>query len=134
MSTIVSQNSRLSKWKALHIPVGEISIPTVLGNEQQALFLNASGPGSYARPGEKLYGNEDPHFLSYGFTRGPYNLRQDAIAPQVARNPELLLIKLRALFGTNARAEIIAALLSSPNSTAHPSGLASQTGYSMDLN
>ena len=125
IAAIVSQNSRLTKWKALQIPAAA----TASGNDPQTLFKSATGHRSSIDPTSKLHGNADPHFLSYGFIRGPYILRRDATAPQVARNPELLLIKLRALIGVNARAEIIAALLSSPNCTAHPSGLAAQTGY-----
>jgi hypothetical protein len=109
----VLQNSRLAKWRAIE----SLAEPRV---GKEPLFRNLNGAPS------PVFGKADPSFEKFGFFRGVQKPRNDASDPQV-KNPDLLLVKLRALFGVNARAEIIAALLSTQFT--HPSALARRTGY-----
>lgn len=109
-ATILS-NSRLAKWQ---------TIKTVPKEGEEPLFLNRDG---IPLP---VFGPPDPNFAKFGYYRGKYHPRDDATAPHV-EHADLLLVKLRALFGVNARAEIIAMLLVTPS--CHPSALARRTGY-----
>lgn len=113
VASTVLQNSRLAKWRTI-----ESLVEPRVGKEP--LFRNLDGAPS------PIFGKADPSFEKFGFFRGIQKPRNDASEPQV-KNPELLLVKLRALFGVNARAEIIAALLSTRFT--HPSALARRTGY-----
>lgn len=113
ISATLMETSRLAKWKAIE----SLAPPA---SEEEPLFRNLNFA---ALP---FAGRHDPHFARFGLMRGPVTSRHNAITPRVER-PEVLLVKLRALFGVHARAEIIAALLS--NDTAHPSALARKTGY-----
>lgn len=69
----------------------------------------------------------DPVFLKHGFIRGPVQFRSLARRFNYTL-PECALLRLRALVGLNARAEIYAYLCTHPNG--HPSGIARETGYS----
>ena len=113
IASTVLENSRLSKWRAI-----EALSENQIGSEP--LFLNFDGKPL------PPFGKPDPNFERFGFFRGIQSLRPDATSPRVER-PELLLVKLRALFGVNARAEVIAALLSMQ--VAHPSALARRIAY-----
>jgi len=73
------------------------------------------------------WGNPDPVFLKYGFRRGSLELRQLAGPFNRTRNAAGLL-RLRSLFGSNARAEIILYLLN--HQPVHPSKVARDIGYS----
>lgn len=69
----------------------------------------------------------DPVFEQFGLLRGPVEIRN------LARRfnytfAECALLRLRALIGLNARAEIYAYLCTHTNG--HPSGIARETGYS----
>jgi|TARA_B110000495_G_C23011509_1_gene598318 hypothetical protein len=68
----------------------------------------------------------DPHFLKWGWKRGPIEHRRLSHAPRPER-PATFLFKLRSLFGRQSRAEIIVWLLS--NDAGHPAEIARQTGY-----
>jgi hypothetical protein len=72
------------------------------------------------------WGKSDPHFEKYGFFRGPLNLRgySQRFRPNTTTN---LFLQLRALFGPNARCEILAYLLT--HKDAHPSEVARETYY-----
>ncbi len=114
MASTVLENSRLSKWRAIESLAAKRS-----GSD--SLFKNADGAPS------PNFGANDPHFEKFGLFRGLAQARANATAPKVASHSDLLLIKLRALFGVNARAEIIAALLSLQ--VARPSALARRIAY-----
>jgi hypothetical protein len=68
----------------------------------------------------------DPHFLRHGLLRDPIELRGMSQPPDPSRAANLLCC-LRALFGVNARAEIIAWLLT--HESGHPAAIARDTGY-----
>ena len=77
-------------------------------------------------PGVPVTGDPDAIFLKFGWLRGPMQLRGLSATP----NPHLptnLLFKLRALFGMQARAEILACLFCSEGE--HPAHIAELTGY-----
>lgn len=90
-------------------------------NELEPLF--------FYRTGEPMpdFGLRDPVFERYGFTRGRLELRgmSRRFNPVM---PTCSLLRLRALLGTSARAEIILYLLT--HDMAHPSLVARETGYS----
>lgn len=113
LAATVLQNSRLAKWHAI-----EALAEPRTGDEP--LFRNTDGSPM------PVFGKPDPFYKKFGYFRSPQKFRDDTSPPQV-KSPALLLVKLRALFGVNARAEIIAALLTTPS--AHPSALARLTAY-----
>lgn len=119
-STLLKKNRRLAKWNAI-----ASLAPVAPGREP--LFLNPDGTGT------PIFGEPDPVFEQYGFFRtasvaaSSKRAAADSLARNIAHHPELLLMKLRALFGVNARAEIIAALLA--QSSSHPAVLARRIGY-----
>jgi hypothetical protein len=73
------------------------------------------------------YGKEDPVFRQFGFSRGVLELRglSRRFNPVM---PECALLRLRALLGISARAEIIIYLCT--HGPAHPSWIARETGFS----
>jgi hypothetical protein len=87
----------------------------------EILFWNADGK-SLAD-----FGNPDEIFLRHGFKRGRLKLRglSRRFNPVM---PECALLRIRALFGISARAEIMLYLLT--HEMAHPSGIARETGFS----
>ena len=60
-----------------------------------------------------LFGANDHHFLAAGILRSPVSLRNLSVAPSMDL-PATLILKLRALFGVDPRAETIAYLLTHP--------------------
>lgn len=68
----------------------------------------------------------DPVFANRGILRPPVQVRGMSRAPNPTLSPNLLL-SLRALIGTSARAEVILCLATGP--AAHPSEIARLTGY-----
>ena len=113
MASTVLENRRLSKWRTIESMGKERAGSDSLFRTINEASLTVSSP--------------DPHFKKFGFIRGTSTARPNATPPQVASYSELLLVKLRALLGVNARAEIIAALLSLQ--VAHPSALARRIAY-----
>jgi hypothetical protein len=102
------------KWRRLSLDIE----PAPTGAEP--LFYFPDG-----RP-QPMFGRPDPQFAAYGLHRGRLELRH---LSQPA-NPELpanLLYRLRALFGVNARADILVYLLTHVDG--HPPEMARQTGY-----
>lgn len=81
------------------------------------------GPGGRLIP---YFKSADPTFANHGLLRGKLDLRAMSRAPD-SRNRENLILTLRALFGVNARAEIIAWLLT--HVSGHPAAIARSTGY-----
>lgn len=71
-------------------------------------------------------GNGDPIFARRGLLRPPVAIRGMSRPPNPTLPPNLLLA-LRALIGTSARAEVILCLATGP--AAHPSEIARLTGY-----
>jgi len=68
----------------------------------------------------------DPVFLRHGLERGSVEYRGMSQSPRPDQ-PASFLFKLRALFGMQSRAEVMAWLLA--NEQGHPAEIARQTGY-----
>lgn len=77
-------------------------------------------------PNDGHFGPSDPDFLAHGWLRGPVRYRGLAVAPRMDYAGNLLL-KLRALFGRQSRAEVMAWLFA--HETGHPAEIARQTGH-----
>ncbi|MGA3268535.1 MAG: hypothetical protein ABSE16_17140 [Verrucomicrobiota bacterium] len=73
-----------------------------------------------------VLGEPEPHFLRYGFKRGPLRLRGYSQKFR-ATQPTNLALQLRALFGINVRCEIVLYLLT--HEAAHPSQIAREAYY-----
>jgi len=76
--------------------------------------------------GDAIPSDPDPIFAERGILRPAIRIRGMSRPPNPALAPNLLL-SLRALIGTSARAEVILCLASGP--AAHPSEIARLTGY-----
>lgn len=95
--------------------------PMNSGGEPEGLFLDPAG-----KPLPD-FGPPDPAFLAAGFKRGKVELR--GLSRRFnAIMPECVLLRLRALFGVSARADVMLYLLT--HDVAHPSGIARDTGFS----
>lgn len=81
---------------------------------------------SYADTSPPVFGEPDPRFEKYGLLRSRWEPR-NACKPPRADLPCNLLWTLRSLFGVNARAEIMAWLLT--HESGHPAAIARDTGY-----
>jgi hypothetical protein len=92
MAAHLARRSVHAKWKTLIREQPKVA-------ETQALF-----------PGVPMVGSPDELFARYGWRRGPVKLRQLS-QPTDPHRPTNFLIKLRALFGMQARAEVMAYLL-----------------------
>lgn len=97
------------------------------------LMRRAEKPGSPAAglvqrlfPSVPVLKEPDPVFLKHGLERGGIELRGMSQSPRPDQ-PATFLFKLRALFGMQARAEVMAWLLA--NKQGHPAEIARQTGY-----
>jgi hypothetical protein len=103
IAAVVVKHSPHSKWKAL------VSKP-VSTEPLTPLFLSLT---------ERTiaWGEPDPLFAAHGYHRGRMELRQLSQPPDPRRASNLWL-KLRSLFGTSARAEIILQLLTTGPATA----------------
>jgi hypothetical protein len=108
----VMQSDRRLNWR---IPGQRIQ------EEAVVLFLNDDGTPL------PDFGTPDSGFLGFGFKRGRVELRglSRRFNPVM---PECALLRLRALFGTSARADVMLYLLT--HDVAHPSGIARETGFS----
>lgn len=111
-ATVREQNKRL-KW---HFP--KVRIP----DDPIPLFRHSFEKGMVSE-----CCSADPIFEQYGLLRGPVEIRKLARRFNYTMS-ESALLRLRALIGLNARAEIYAYLCTHPNG--HPSGIARETGYS----
>src|SRR5580700_5089202 len=109
----LSQRSTLSKWK----PLAAISESVA---KTEPFFISKNGAP------QPSFGQADPIFLKHGFHRGPIKRRELSQAPNPLL-PATLLWKLRALFGVQARAEILLWLLT-PES-GHVADIARGTFY-----
>jgi len=113
MAEHVAENSLNHKWKS-----------------QARRFSPPHAPAPQAAqrlfPAIPVLSEPDPIFLKYGFQRGPVELRGMSQPPRPDQ-PATFLFKLRALFGMQSRAEVIAWLLA--NEHGHPAEIARQTSY-----
>jgi hypothetical protein len=109
----LAAQSVLRKWGALSGP-----LPAEAGLEP--LFIGFDG-----RPLPVLH-EPDPKFLHHGLLRDPVERRHMSRPPDPGR-PANLLLCMRALFGVNSRAEIMAWLLT--HGSGHPAAIARDTGY-----
>lgn len=113
MAATLLENKRLAKWSAI-AGLSE-------GKEgDRPLFLESDGSSQPA------FGEGDTVFKRFGYFRGPQSEGREVVKPRI-KEPDLLLVKLRALLGVNARSEIIASLLSLQ--TTNPSHLAKSIAY-----
>jgi len=89
--------------------------------EVEPLFFGSDGEPMPA------YGESDATFVRFGYARGQVGLRglSQRFNPVM---PETSLLRLRALFGVSARAEILLYLLT--HQASHPSGIAREVGFS----
>ena len=100
MADVAQQKSSQVKWKAL-------AAPTRPKGTLEALFVGGGG----------LTRVNDPVFAAHGFQRGRLELRQMSRAPSPGLAANFWL-KLRCLFGTSTRAEIMLHLLTGGPMTA----------------
>lgn len=110
MAERLTKENPHSKWKFL---VRHIPIPA--DKEPEPMFLPA-----------RFFGEPEPVFQHWGWLRGPVEFRRMSQPPRTDQ-PAAFLFKLRALFGNQARAEVMAWLLA--NELGHPAEIARQTGY-----
>ena len=110
---IMSRRAVMQKWKRLSRNINK-------DQSQEALFYKKTGVPM------PFFGEPDPDFERYGFRRGKLKLRGYSKPAWIMR-PAGLTYKLRALFGVNARCEIMLYLLTHPSG--HPSRIASDTYY-----
>jgi len=113
ISGVLAKQATMRKWKVLSKPLPAEVKP-------ELLFVNYDGS---ALP---VLHKPDPDFLHSGLLREPLEGRGMSQPPDPGRAANLLFC-LRALFGVNARAEIMAWLLS--HESGHPAAIARDTGY-----
>jgi hypothetical protein len=113
ISEILGQQAVLRKWRVIADLAPKHHAP-------ESLFLTRDGkPSGHS-------GAADPFFEKYGLLRGKLEHRGMSQPPD-PRSPGNLLFTLRALFGVNARAEIMAWLLT--HNSGHPAAISRSTGY-----
>lgn len=114
-ATVLAAIGRRLARRSIHAKWKSIQTPRTARTEPLPLFPDL---GHVAVP--------DPDFLAHGWLRGQVHPRRLATAPDVD-HPANLMLKLRALFGRQSRAEVMAWLLTHPagNSTE----IARQCGY-----
>ncbi len=115
IAEVLGQQVTHRKWRVIadHAPESVSSDP-------ESLFLTRAG-SPVAHIGET-----EPIFAKHGLLRGKLEHRGMSQTPD-PRARENLLFTLRALFGVNARAEIMAWLLT--HDSGHPAAIARSTGY-----
>jgi hypothetical protein len=112
---VLGQQTTHRKW---HVIADRA--PESIHKAPESLFLSRDG-SPVAR-----FGEVDPVFAKHGLLRGKLEHRGMSLAPD-PRARENLLFTLRALLGVNARAEIMAWLLT--HDSGHPAAIARSTGY-----
>ena len=113
IGALLAKQSAMRKWATL-------SAPAPAGSKPGPLFIRPDGSPL------PVLQEPDPHFLQHGLIRDPIELRGMSQPPDPSRAANLLCC-LRALFGVNSRAEIIAWLLT--HESGHPAAIARDTGY-----
>ncbi len=116
VASLQAKGAVTAKWRGL----AASSELAGAGAPLQPLFILADG-----RP-QPLFGPAEPRFARFGFHRGSLELRHMSQPVNPARSVALLC-GLRALFGVNARADILLYLLTHPEG--HPPEMARQIGY-----
>ena len=113
IAEVLGQQTAHRKWRVIADPAPEISAA-------ESFFIRSDGaPGI-------LIGDAEPIFAKHGLLRGKLDLRGMSQPPD-PRTRENLIFTLRALLGVNARAEILAWLLT--HDSGHPAAIARSTGY-----
>jgi hypothetical protein len=113
IAEVLGQQVAHRKWRVIADPAPEASEP-------ESFFLHHDGtPGI-------LIGEAEPVFAKHGLLRGKLELRGMSQAPPPRARENMIFI-LRALLGVNARAEILAWLLT--HDSGHPAAIARSTGY-----
>ena len=115
IANLLIKPSSRSKWSRVADQIQQDEV------HQESLFYLKDG-----RP-HPIPTQSDPAFEKAGFSRQKYYDRQ-AVTPFRAEYSANLILKLRALFGVNARCEIIAYLAT--HSQANPTETAAAIGYS----
>ena len=110
----MQQFETLGKWRTL------IQKKDHTDEALESLFLNPDGSPM------PVLGAPDPRFAKYGLRRSQWSPRSHCQAPSPGRSANLLLT-LRSFFGVNARAEIMAWLLT--HEEGHPAAIAKDTAY-----
>lgn len=110
---IMSRRATMRKWKRLSLTEQD-------DGALEDLFYQKSGEPM------PFFGTPDPDFERYGFRRGELRFRGYSKPVRTSR-PTGLTYKLRALFGVNARCEILLYLLT--HESGHPSRIARETYY-----
>ena len=113
ISEILAEQSVLRKWQVVRETFRFPDPP-------EPLFV------SHAGNSPPIFGKPDPRFEKYGLLRTRWEPRNACKLPRTDL-PCNLLWTLRALFGVNARAEIMAWLLT--HESGHPATIAMDTGY-----
>jgi hypothetical protein len=101
------------KWRVLEYSGSQASLT-------ESLFFRSDGTPTIHS------GEAEPVFAKHGLLRGKLELRGMSQRPD-PRARETLIFTLRALLGVNARAEILAWLLT--HDSGHPAAIARSTGY-----
>lgn len=113
IAEILAEQSVLRKWQLLRETHRFPDPP-------EPLFISLTGTSP------PVFGEPDPRFAKYGLLRNRWEPR-NACKPPRTDLPCNLLWTMRALFGVNARAEIMAWLLT--HESGHPAAIAKDTGY-----
>lgn len=112
IAEVVGQQVVHRKWRVIAKPAP--------AKAPESLFLSRSGnPTTH-------FGDTEPIFANHGLLRGKLEHRGMSLSPD-PRARKNLLFTLRALLGVNARAEILAWLLT--HDSGHPAAIARSTGY-----
>ena len=113
VAACLSKGTEAMKWKLLAESVPQPQVA-------EEFFIPPDG-----KP-QPVLGEPEPHFVRYGFKRGPLRLRgrSQKFRPAQATN---LALQLRALIGINVRCEIVLYLLT--HEAAHPSQIAREAYY-----
>lgn len=109
----LATQSVMRKWISLSEPLPRSTKP-------EPLFIGFDGNPL------PILQEPDQTFLRYGLLRDPIERRRMSQSPDPGR-PSNLLLSMRALFGVNSRAEIMAWLLT--HDSGHPAAIARDTGY-----
>ncbi len=113
IAEVLGQRVAHRKWRA-------IADRAPVDSEPESLFLRSDGtPATH-------FGEAEPVFAKHGMLRGKLELRGMSQPPDPRARENLLFI-MRALLGVNARAEIMAWLLT--HDSGHPAAIARSTGY-----
>jgi hypothetical protein len=116
IAEILAEQSIMRKWR----PSGDLGDFPEHQEPPEPLFILTHGKEL------PVFGKPDPRFQRYGLLRTRWEPSGTCKSPPPDR-PANLLCTLRALFGVNARAEIMAWLLT--HESGHPAAIAMETGY-----